>query len=411
MKNIVIIGGGPSGIVSAIYASKLGNKVTLLEKNNTLGKKLLLTGNGKCNYWNEDQSLKHYNSTNRELIKKIINEDNQKEIQKFFNNIGIIPKIKDGYYYPYSNQATTIQTSLIKECELNKVNIITNCEVKDIEKTNNNFKISTTKETLTADKIIIATGSLAFPKTGSTGDGYRLAEKYGHHIITLLPALVQLKANEPYLKEWHGIRADVSITLIENNKQVQTEIGEIQLTDFGISGICVFNISSKVSRGLNNKKQEQVTINFLYPFNINTPDKFINFMNQRNYQIKNRTIADLLDGLMNYKLVNLILKLSKINKESTWNNIPEKKKRVLGNNLINFPLNITGINSFDSSQTCTGGIPLTEMNLSTMESLKTKNIYFTGEIIDIDGHCGGYNLTNAWITGMLAGKGVNNDKN
>ena len=123
MKNIVIIGGGPSGIVSAIYASKLGNKVTLLEKNNTLGKKLLLTGNGKCNYWNEDQSLKHYNSTNRELIKKIINEDNQKEIQKFFNNIGIIPKIKDGYYYPYSNQATTIQTSLIKECELNKVNI------------------------------------------------------------------------------------------------------------------------------------------------------------------------------------------------------------------------------------------------------------------------------------------------
>ena len=134
-------------------------------------------------------------------------------------------------------------------------------------------------------------------------------------------------------------------------------------------------------------------------------------MNQRNYQIKNRTIADLLDGLMNYKLVNLILKLSKINKESTWNNIPEKKKRVLGNNLINFPLNITGTNSFDSSQTCTGGIPLTEMNLSTMESLKTKNIYFTGEIIDIDGHCGGYNLTNAWITGMLAGKGVNNDKN
>jgi predicted flavoprotein YhiN len=134
-------------------------------------------------------------------------------------------------------------------------------------------------------------------------------------------------------------------------------------------------------------------------------------MNQRNNHIKNRTISDLLDGLMNYKLVNLILKLSQINKETNWNNIPENKKIVLGNNLINFTLNITGTNSFDSSQTCTGGIPLTEINLTTMESLIMKDIYFAGEIIDIDGECGGYNLTNAWITGMLAGKGVNNDKN
>ena len=411
MKNIIIIGGGPSGLISAIYATKKGNKITLLEKNNTLGKKLLLTGNGKCNYWNEDQSLKHYNSTNRELIKKIINEDNQKEIQKFFNNIGIIPKIKERYYYPYSNQATSIQNSLIKECELNKVNIITNCEVKDIEKENNSFKILTTKGTLIADKIIIATGSLAFPKTGSTGDGYRLAKKYGHNIITPLPALVQLKANETYLKEWHGIRADVSITLVEDNKQVKKEIGEIQLTNYGISGICVFNISSLVSRGLNNNKKEQVKINFLYPFNINTKDEFITFMNQRNNHIKNRTISDLLDGLMNYKLVNLILKLSQINKETNWNNVPESKKIVLGNNLTNFTLNITGTNSFDSSQTCTGGIPLTEINLATMESLIMKDIYFAGEIIDVDGECGGYNLTNAWITGMLAGKGVNNDEN
>ena len=409
MKRIIVIGGGASGLVSAIYASLSEYKVTILEKNNNPGKKILITGNGKCNYWNQNISLNHYNTSEKDKLSKIIRDDNKKEILKLFNKLGILPKIRDGYYYPYSNQATSIQTALIKECEVLGIEIITNCEVLNIKKDSDNFMISSTKGTYKANKVIISTGSYACPKTGSTGDGYRFLNNFGHHIITPLPALVQLKSNENFLKEWHGIRSDVQVTLIENGKEIKKEIGEIQLTDYGVSGICIFNLSSKVSRGLNQKKKEDIIINFLYPFNITNEKEFINFMNERNITVKNRTISDLLDGILNYKLINLILKLSKIKREETWKNISDRQKNILSNYLTKFTVNITDTNSFETSQTTTGGIPLSEMNINTMESLKCKNLYITGELLDVDGDCGGYNLAFAWLTGMLAGTGVEHD--
>ena len=409
MKRIIVIGGGASGLVSAIYASLSEYKVTILEKNNNPGKKILITGNGKCNYWNQNISLNHYNTSEKDKLSKIIRDDNKKEILKLFNKLGILPKIRDGYYYPYSNQATSIQTALIKECEVLGIEIITNCEVLNIKKDSDNFMISSTKGTYKANKVIISTGSYACPKTGSTGDGYRFLNNFGHHIITPLPALVQLKSNEKFLKEWHGIRSDVQVTLIENGKEIKKEIGEIQLTDYGVSGICIFNLSSKVSRGLNQKKKEDIIINFLYPFNITNEKEFINFMNERNITVKNRTISDLLDGILNYKLINLILKLSKIKREETWKNISDRQKNILSNYLTKFTVNITDTNSFETSQTTTGGIPLSEININTMESLKCKNLYITGELLDVDGDCGGYNLAFAWLTGMLAGTGVKHD--
>lgn len=409
MKEVIVIGGGASGLLAAIYAAKSRCKVTILEKNKVLGKKILITGNGKCNYWNEDQSLNHYHTYNEEILENILTNKNQQEILKFFDSIGIIPKIRDGYYYPYSNQATSIQTALIKEAELQGVEIITETEVLGVKKENSNFKINTNNGIYTSKKVILATGSKACPKTGSDGSGYKLATSLGHSIIEPLPALVQLKANAPYLKEWHGIRSDVSVSLIENNKQISTQIGEIQLTDYGLSGICIFCLSGQISRGLSQNKKEQIKINFLHPFNLNTKEDFINWMNKRNNKILNRTISDLLDGILNYKLINLILKLSKIKRDTYWDNLTLSEKSLLGSNLTNFLITITGNNSFDSSQTCTGGIPLTEINPHTMESLKTKGLYITGELLDIDGDCGGYNLTIAWITGHIAGVGVSND--
>lgn len=409
MRDIIIIGGGASGLVAAIYAAKSGRKVTIVEKNKVLGKKILITGNGKCNYWNEDQSLIHYHSNNTEILKDILTGNNNQEILNLFNSLGIIPRIRDGYYYPYSNQATSIQTTLIKECELSNVEIITETEVLSITKENNIYKISTNNGKYTCNKVIISTGSCACPKTGSDGLGYKLSTSLGHSLITPLPALVQLKANAHYLKEWHGIRSDVSVSLIENNKIKATQTGEIQLTDYGVSGICIFSLSGQVARGLSKNKKEQISINFLHPFNINNKEEFITWMNKRNNLVKNRTISDLLDGILNYKLINLILKLSKIDRNSNWYNLSQKEKYLLGDNLTNFILDITGTNSFEHAQTCTGGIPLTEINPNTMESLLNKGLYITGELLDIDGDCGGYNLTNAWITGMLAGIGASND--
>lgn len=409
MRDIIIIGGGASGLVAAIYASKSGSKVTILEKNKTCGKKILITGNGKCNYYNEDQSLSHYHSNNREILESILTKENLEEIKQLFSSLGIIPRIKDGYYYPYSNQATSIQTVLIKECELNNVEILTETEVFNLTKENNTYKIETNKGIYKSKKVILSSGSFACPKTGSDGLGYKLLTSLGHSLITPLPALVQLKAKASYLKEWHGIRSDVSVSLIENNKEIATQIGEIQLTDYGVSGICIFCLSGKVSRGLERNKKEQIKINFLHPFNINTKEEFITWMDNRNTTVKRRTISDLLDGLLNYKLINLILKLSKIDRNSNWNNLSREAKYLLGTNLTNFILDIIGTNSFEFSQTVTGGIPLTEINPNTMESIYNKGLFITGELIDIDGDCGGYNLTNAWVTGYLAGKGSSND--
>ena len=324
--------------------------------------------------------------------------------------MGIIPKIRDNYYYPYSGQATSIQTTLIKECETLGVEIITNCEVKNIEKNDNIFIISTSNGIYQANKVIISTGSLACPKTGSTGDGYKFAKNLGHAIIQPLPALVQLETTGTFLKEWHGIRTDVSVTLKEKEQILKTEVGEIQLTDYGVSGICIFNISSIASRKLYVNKKISLSINFLYPFNITTEEDFYTWMNKRNNTMHNRTTSDLLDGILNYKLVNLILNLSNIKRDNNWNRIDKEKRYKLYNYLTNFTLDIKRTKSFDNSQTTTGGIPLSEINPSTMESKKCHNLYLTGELLDADGDCGGYNLAFAWITGMLAGKGVVNDK-
>ena len=217
MAKVLIIGGGASGMVAAIYASKNNNEVILCDKNNNLGKKILITGNGKCNYWNSDINLKHYNSYDMDILDKIITEDNKLEIEKFFDRLGIVPKIRDGYYYPSSNQATSIQTALILECQLCGVEILNNEEVLSLNRKDNGFEVITTSKKMNVDKVILATGSKACPKTGSNGFGYEVASRFGLEVVEPLPALVQLKLNETFLKEWQGIRSDVLVKLYEND--------------------------------------------------------------------------------------------------------------------------------------------------------------------------------------------------
>ena len=408
MEHIVIIGGGASGLVAAIYAKGEKNDVTILERNPECGKKLLATGNGKCNYWNEDQSLIHYHSENSELIDKVINFKNQKEIINFFNKLGIIPKIKHGYYYPFSNQAETVREALINEVKKQGVEIKTNFLVEGIKKEKNKFIINGRNEKIKADKVIISTGSLASPKTGSTGMGYHFLSKFGHNIIEPLPVLVQLIAQFPYLREWKGIRTDVILKLEENEKIIAEEAGELQLTDYGISGICTFNLSSYVSRGLKNNKEEIVHINFL-PF-LKEDSNILKWFDDRNKLLKNPTLNELLNPILNYKLVKIILKISRVKGSLSWDDLFEEEQLTLVENLINFKLEIINTQSFDNAQSCSGGIPLTEVNLDTMESLKVKRLYISGELLDINGDCGGYNLSLAWISGMLAGTAARGEK-
>ena len=263
MSKILIIGAGASGLIASIYAKNENNEVILLERNPEPGKKILVTGNGRCNYYNEDQDLKHYNSENHELISEIITEENKKEILEFFNKIGIIPKIKNGYYYPYSNQATSIKNALINEAKRKNVNIVTNTYVQDITSVGEQYKVITNNNEYIVDKLIIAAGSLSAPKTGSDGNGYNLVKKIGHSLITPLPALTALKGNARYFKEWSGIRSDVKIKLYNDKEFIKEEQGEIQLTDYGISGICTFNISRHANKILSKSGKPYVYINFL----------------------------------------------------------------------------------------------------------------------------------------------------
>ncbi len=400
MKHIVIIGGGAAGLLAANYAKTENTLVTILEKNPICGKKILATGNGKCNYWNQDQDLKHYHSSNEELINEIITDKNKQEIMSFFNKLGIYPKIKNGYYYPSYNQAATIKDALTKEALRKNINIKNNAIVEKIEKQNNEFKIYTTNEIITADKVIVATGSKASPKTGSDGFGYKLLKKFNHQVIEPLPALVQLKTTGKYLEKWSGIRTDVEVSLYENDNLIRTETGEIQLTNYGISGICVFNLSRYVSIGLSKNKKEQVRINFL-PFLTNPKEELNAFISNQ----PKRSIRTQLEGFLNSKLVDVILTEANIKENKSYSDLTEQEKDILISFLTQFKTDVIGTNSFDQAQVCTGGIPLSEVNIQNMESKLVTNLYIVGELLDVDGDCGGYNLSFAWISGMLAGIG------
>ncbi len=400
MRNIAVIGGGASGLVSAIYASK-NNKVTIFERNSNVGKKILLTGAGKCNYYNSNQDLSNYNSNDKDLVKNIITIENQNEIINFFDSIGIVPKIKNGYYYPKSGTSYSIREALYKEAILNGVQIINDFKVTKIIKENNHFIINPDDENLLFDKIILATGSKAFPKTGSDGIGYDIVTKFGHHLIEPKPALVQLIGEEKYFKDWAGIRCDVKVSLYEDNKFIKKEEGEIQLTNYGLSGICILNLSGRLKRGINNHK-EDIHINFL-PF---LNEKVDIWLDNRNKKLKNRNIIELLESLLNYKLLRIILKQSNIDFNSKWDELTSYKRDILINNLIDFKVKIKNTNSFDQAQVCSGGVKLSEIDTNTMESNITKGLYIVGELLDVDGLCGGYNLTFAWISGMIAGKSV-----
>lgn len=401
MSKVAVIGGGASGMIAAIKASD-NHEVILLEANDKCGKKILLTGNGKCNYWNSDISLDNYNTDDIDILNEIISKNNQKEVLSFLENLGIYPKIKNGYYYPYSNQASSVRTLLLNEIERRKIKIIYNFKVESIIKDENNFIIKNDTDEIVCDKVILSTGSCASPKTGSDGSGYELAKLLNHSINLVTPSLVQLKGNESYFKEWNGVRCDSKVTLFIDNKKEKEELGEIQLTDYGISGICTFNISGLATKNLELGKKVVVKINFLPSLN----NSFYDWFTKRNNNIPNYTIEELLESVIPYKLMFVLLKKANIDKTKNWNELTEEEKIKLSNMIEDFEIEITGYHSFDRCQVATGGVSLKEIKPNTMESTVTPNLYLVGELLDVDGKCGGFNLAFAFISGYLAGRGV-----
>lgn len=399
MSTVAVIGAGASGIIAALKASKK-HRVILLDSNDKCGKKILLTGNGRCNYWNSDLNISMYESDNKEQLEAILTESNISGVLRYLERIGIYPRIKNGYYYPFSNQAASIREIFQKKIDNSNIEFKTNFKVTDIKNSGNGFVLtSVTGKTVECDKVIIATGSKAASKTGSDGNGYTLAKKSGHSINTVLPALTGLMSSGKFLKEWEKIRCDAKVSLFADGKFVKEDIGEIQLTSSGISGICTFNISGMVAKCMENGKKVSVKINFMP----NLEEGFYGWFSNRCAILSDPTIEEALESIFNYKLMFVLLKIAGISKDDSWYKLSENKKQMLCKTIEEFNLDISGTEGFERAQVCTGGVPLGEVNPYTMESTVQSGLYFAGEILDVDGRCGGYNLAFAFISGYIAG--------
>lgn len=404
MKKVAIIGAGASGLVCSITAACRDVEVVLFDKNSFAGKKLLATGNGRCNYWNSDQDLSHYHSSEKENLPFIITDDIKNEVLPFFESIGVVPIIRNGYYYPLSNQASSIQNLLQEEAQRRGVIFAFDTEVINAWKEGEQFVIETKEGKEYFDDLVIATGSKASPKTGSDGFGYTLAKKFGHTLAPVKPALVQLVTNGDFLKEWSGVRTNCIVSLYEDDHFVKAEEGEIQLTDYGVSGICVFNLSRIVSLGLP-KKTERLSISFLPFLKDKSEDEIYAWFSKRGEQLKEYSMVSFLEGILPYKLILVILKLSNISKKATWSSLLKEEQQRLLSYLFSFPLEVIGTKDFSSAQVCCGGVLLSEVS-SWLESKKESHLYFVGEILDVDGDCGGYNLGFSWMSGLLVGKAL-----
>lgn len=396
MKKVVIIGAGASGMFFALNINTDKYDVTILEKNKIAGKKLLMTGNGKCNFWNEDMNIKHFHSN--ENLDSIISDDLIREIPKIFDKLSIEKKNKNGYYYPFTNKASTIKDTFLEEIENKNIKIRYDYDVLNIEKTSDGYLIN---NEIKADILVIATGGLTYPKTGSNGEGINILKKLGHDVIKPLPSLVQLiSTKKEYLKAWHGIREDAKVSLYINDKLIKEELGELQLTDYGISGICVFNISRDASIALYEKKKVEVKIDFM-PF----CNDVVKYLKEKNTKL---SILSMLKRIINETLAKIILDESHIKYNVLVKNLSDNELERLEKNIKEFTLEIINTKSFDNAQVTRGGISLKDVN-SKFESKKCKNLYIIGEALDVDGDCGGYNLAFAFMSAYKASKGLNND--
>lgn len=401
MKSIVIIGAGASGLMAAISAARAGARVTILEAMEKPGKKLLMTGNGHCNLTNLDFNRKDcYRGEDSSYWKQAYAEFNEKKTMAFFEEIGLLLQTRGNGVYPLTDQAASVLDCLLLEIQRLSVKLKCQEKVVRIEKKQNSWKVYTQSWHYDADAVILACGSRAVSQTGSDGSGYTLAEMAGHRIVEPFPALVPLKCREGFVRKLAGLRTKAEITMYISDATGQQqncfwESGELQWTEYGISGILVFQLSRYASCALKQKQNVRVAIDCLPSV---AEEQLFSIINNR---IKKENISNALTGILPKKMIPVMLELAQIKKASAH---PEEEKiRELSHIIKHLSLSVSGTRSFEQAQVCAGGVTTGEIDPVTMESRRSSGLYITGELLDIDGICGGYNLQWAWTTGYLAG--------
>ncbi|HIX58638.1 MAG TPA: NAD(P)/FAD-dependent oxidoreductase [Candidatus Blautia gallistercoris] len=383
-KEVLVIGGGASGLMAAITAARMGARVTVLEHNPAVGKKILATGNGRCNLTNVEERRDAYRCSDPAFPGAVLRQAAVSDTIRFFMELGIYTRNRDGWLYPYSNQAGSVVDVLLMEAAYRKVKIKTNAHIQLLAREAGRWTAVTEGWSYKGDAVILACGSRASQVPGADGSGYTLANALGHSIVKPLPALVPLVCRGADFAKWAGIRTEGVVRLLIQGAPVKEERGELQLTNYGISGIPVFQLSRYAARALEEGCRVSLEIDFLPDFE---KDQLKTFLQNRQERTPYKNQKELLIGLFPDKLIPELLKQPHI---------------IRG--IKQFPLEVVRPQSFAHAQVCSGGIDVSQVCPDTLESRLHKGLYFAGEILDVDGACGGYNLQWAWSSGMVAGR-------
>ena len=408
MSKVIIIGGGAAGMFAAVHASDKGHEVHLFEKNEKLGKKLYITGKGRCNITNAcdvEELFQAVIGNPKFLYSSFYTYTNQNVID-FFENEGLATKIERGNrVFPVSDHSSDVIRTLSEAMRKRGVQVHLNQKVEKVLQKDGTFDgiVLEDGKTVKGDSCIIATGGLSYPSTGSTGDGYRWAEALGHKVTEQSPGLVPLETKESWVKALQGLSLrNVNVTVLDGRKKYYEEFGELLFTHFGVSGPTVISASSIVGQILK-KKELTLTIDLKPALSEEQLDKRLlrDFEEQKNKQFKNA-----LGGLFPSKLIPVMVELSGILPEKQVNAVSKEERHSLVRLIKNFTMTLTGIRGYNEAIITRGGVSVREIDPGTMESKKVKNLYFAGEVLDLDAVTGGYNLQIAWSTGYMAAQEI-----
>ena len=397
---IAVIGGGASGLMAAITAKKSGKEVIILERKDRILKKVLITGNGRCNITNVNANISNYFGKNISSVENILNRFTPQDTMDFFNELGIVCNEENrGKVYPLSGQASSVVDALRFEAEKLGIKIETEFYVRKIEKDGFKFRIySEDRKKIEAGRVIIAAGGQSYPELGSNGSGFELAKELGHSVTKLSPSIVQLKTEKYQVKGLQGIKTDVAVTAYGDNKKICTYDGELLFTDYGISGNVVFNISFVMPL----YKNVEFEIDFMEKFDYN---ELYEILKERKKMMSHLTMENYFNGMINKKLGQFLSKVSGIEKLSKpVKDLNDSDIRKLCTVLKKYRVKILETTGFKNAQVTAGGVSLDEVNTETLESKIVKGLYFSGEVLDVYGECGGFNLQWAWASGHIAGE-------
>jgi len=405
MSNVIVVGGGAAGMMAAVFAARNGQNVQLLEKNEKLGKKLFITGKGRCNITNaaDIEDLFTAVISNPKFLYSGFYSFTNQQVIDFFEELGVKTKIERGErVFPVSDHSSDVIAAFSRELKSLGVSVSLHTEVRELlcEQDKVCGVLLTNGKKMKADAVIVATGGISYPSTGSTGDGYRFAKETGHRVTELLPSLVPMEVRQWYAKELQGLSLrNIEIRITDGKKKLYEEFGEMLFTHYGVTGPVILSASSVVGKTLR-KKELTLHIDLKPALSEEQLDKRIlrEFDANHNKQYKNS-----IDSLFPAKLKPVMIELSEIEPEKKVNEITKEERQRLVHLIKDFTMTLTGLRGYNEAIITKGGISVKEIDPGTMESKKMKGLYFAGEVLDLDAVTGGYNLQIAWSTGYLAG--------